>query len=120
LDGNPDLQAAVAGDGVEILAVALEVGCVDALLTGCWQPFVPDRAPGAAYGGNVTAVSEHGVPLRCDAHPTEFARHAGEVGDFDAGDVVTVACVVAVANHAVGDLADLIGYVAKVRQETLP
>ena len=43
------------------------------------------------------------------SHPGELARQVGEVGDFDAGDVVEIAGIVAVAADAIGDLADARG-----------
>jgi hypothetical protein len=47
-----------------------------------------------------------GVFLFGNPHARELARQVGEVGDLDAGDVVEIAGIVAVAADAVGDLAD--------------
>ena len=50
----------------------------------------------------------------------EFARQVGEVGDFDAGDVVEIAGIVAVAADAIGHLADPAGDVVDDLVEALP
>ena len=52
------------------------------------------------------AVAEDGVFLLRDAHPAEFARKVGEVGDLDASDVVEIPRVIAVAANPEGDPPD--------------
>ena len=51
-------------------------------------------------------VGEHRVFLFGNPHARELARQVGEVGDLDAGDVIEIAGIVAVAADAIGDLAD--------------
>ena len=81
---------------------------------------IPDRVDGAADGRDVVGVGEHRVALLGDAHAAEVARQVGEIGDFDAGDVVEIAGVVAVAADAIGDLPDPAGKVVDVLMKAMP
>ena len=65
-------------------------------------------------------VGEHGVSLFGNPHAAELARQVGEVGHFDARDVIEIAGIVAVAADAVGDLADAAGNIGDRLMEALP
>src|ERR1019366_6274712 len=110
----PNLKATIAGARIEILVVALEVGRIGR------QPVIPDRVDGAAYGRDVVAVGEDRVSLLGNANAAEFARQVGKVGHFDAGDVVEVSGVVAVAADAVSHLPDPAGNVLDGLMKALP
>src|SRR5690242_19486515 len=88
LDRHPDLEAAIAGLGIEPLVEALEVGRNGGLVARSGQPVIPDRVDGAPDRGHVVAMGEDCVFLRGDPDAAELARHIGEVGNLDAGDVV--------------------------------
>src|SRR3984957_159941 len=94
---HPDFEAAIAGDRIELFVVAFERGRVGCFQAAGRQPVIPDRVDGAANGRDVLAVGEHGISLLGNANAGEFTRQVGEVGDFDAGDVVEIPCIVAVA-----------------------
>lgn len=66
------------------------------------------------------AVGEDGVSLFGNPHPLEFERQAGKVGYFDAGDVVEISGIIAVAADAVGDLPDPIRDISDRLVEALP
>src|ERR1700722_7507032 len=120
LDGDPDLKTAIAGQRIEILVVALEVGRIGRFQAGRRQPVIPDRIDGAPNGRDVVAVGEDRVFLFGDAHTAEFARQIGEVGHFDAGDVVEIAGVVAIAAYAVRHLPDPVGNVLHRLVKAMP
>src|SRR6266478_4447105 len=103
LNWYPNLEAAIAGERVEVLIVTLEVGCIGCLQSGGRQPVIPDRVDGAANGRDMVAVGEDRVFRLGNPDPAELTRQIGEVGHFDAGDVVKVSGVVAVAADTVGD-----------------
>ena len=69
-------------------------------------------------------VGEHRVALLGNADATEAARQVGEIGDLDAGDVVEIAGIIAVAADAIGDLrfslADARGNVGDLLMEAVP
>jgi hypothetical protein len=67
---------------------------------------IPDRVDGAADGRDVLGVGEYSVFRFGNPHTGELARQVGKVGDLDAGDVIEIAGIVAVAADAIGDLAD--------------
>jgi hypothetical protein len=56
-------------------------------------------------------VGEDSVSLFGNPNFCEFARQIGKIRDLDAGDVVEIAGIVAVAADAVGDLPDPSGNV---------
>src|ERR1700694_388934 len=120
LDRDPDLEAAIAGERIEILVVALEVGRVGRLQSRRRQPMIPDCVDGAANGRDVVAVGEDRVSLFGNPNAAEFARQIGEVGDFDAGDVVEISGIIAVAADAVSDLPEPPGNVPNGLMEPLP
>src|SRR6202035_4929441 len=110
-DRHPDLQSAIAGDRIEFLVIALEVGRIRGLQAGRRQPVVPDRVDGAANGRDVVAMGEDRVALLGNPDPCELARQIREVGDFDACDIVEISGIVAVAADTIGDVADPCGNV---------
>src|ERR1700730_13274604 len=119
-DRDPDFEAAIAGERIEFLFIALEVGCVGALQPRCRQPLIPDRVDGAANGRDVIAVGEDRVSLFGDPNAAEFARQVVEGRHFDAGDGVEVSGIVAVAGHAVSPLPDPAGNVLDRLMKALP
>src|SRR6516165_9396401 len=74
---HPDLEAAIAGQGIKILAVALEVRRIGRLEAGGRQPVIPDRVDRAADGRDMVAVGEHRVALLGDADAAIAARQFG-------------------------------------------
>src|ERR1700712_3890068 len=103
---NPYLQPAIAGRRIELLVVALEGRRIGRLEAGHRQPVIPDRVDGAADGRDVFGVGEDRVFLFGNPHPRKFARQVGKIRDFDAGDVVEIAGIVAVAANAISNVAD--------------
>ena len=81
---------------------------------------IPDRVDGAANGRDVVGVGEHRVFLFGYPRAGKFARQVGEVGNLDAGDVVEIFGIVAVAAEAVGDVADAIRDIADLLMLALP
>ena len=65
-------------------------------------------------------MGEDRIFLFGNAHAAEFTRQIGEVGHFDAGDVVEIAGVVAIAADAVRHLPDPIGNVLHRLVKALP
>src|SRR5580693_2990371 len=65
-------------------------------------------------------MSEDRVALLGNAHAAELTRQIGEISDLDAGDVVEIAGVVAVAADAIGDRPDPAGKALDVLMEALP
>jgi hypothetical protein len=65
-------------------------------------------------------VGEHRVSLFGNPHAAEFARQVGKIRHLDAGDVVEIAGIVAVAADAVGDLPDPAGNVLDLLVKALP
>src|SRR5882757_4023918 len=120
LDRHPDLQSAIAGQRIEALVVALEVRRVRDGHAGLRQPAIPDRVDGAADARDVVLVGEHEIFLRRDPDQGELARQLGEIRDLDAGDVVEIAGVVAVAADAIGQFAELTGNVGALLVEIVP
>src|SRR5215475_7984622 len=102
LHRHPDLEAAIAGLGIELFVIALEVRRVRGLQPRGRQPLIPDRVDGAADRGDVVGVGEHRIALLGDADATEAARKVGEIGDLDAGDIVEIAGIITVAADAIG------------------
>src|SRR3954470_5636284 len=117
---HPDLQPAIAGGAVELLVIALEVRRVRDLEAGLRQPLIPDRADGAADGRNVFGVAEHDIALCRNPHAGELPRQVGEVGNLDAGDVVEIAGIVAVAADPESETADAVGNLADLLVKLLP
>src|SRR5579872_6435103 len=74
LNRHPDLEAAVAGERIERLVIALEIRGIRCLQSRRRQPVIPDRVDGAADRGNVVAVAEHRVALLRDPHAREWTR----------------------------------------------
>jgi hypothetical protein len=60
---HPDFEAAIAGQGIEILVVALEVGRIGYFQSRGRQPLIPDRVDGAADGRDVVAMREDRISL---------------------------------------------------------
>src|SRR3954454_13608083 len=106
LDRDPDFEAAIAGQRVEVFVVALEARRIGRLQAGGRQPTIPDRVDGAPDGRDMVAMRKHRVFLFRNTHATEFARQVREIRYFDAGNIVVVAGVIAIAADAVRDLAD--------------
>src|ERR1700730_10256561 len=119
-DRHPNLQPAIAGERIEVFVVALEVGSVGRFQARGRQPVIPDRVDSTANGRDVVAVREDRVFLFGNPDAMEFARQVGEVGYFDAGDVIKVSCVVAVAANAVRHLPDPAGNVRDGLMKALP
>src|SRR3954453_5499697 len=67
---------------------------------------IPDRVDGAPDGRDMVAMRKHRISLFRNAHAAEFARQVGEIRYFDAGNIVVVAGVIAIAADAVRDLSD--------------
>src|SRR4029077_15690702 len=65
-------------------------------------------------------VGEHGVFLPGYPHVGEFAGQVGEGGDLDAGDVVEIPGIVALAEDAIGHLADPCGNAVDRLMKALP
>src|SRR5207253_9220314 len=84
------------------------------------QPVIPDGVDGAADGRDVLAVRKDRVSRFRYPHAAEFPRQIGEVGDFDAGDVVEISGIVGVATDAVSHLPDPAGDVLDGLMKTLP
>src|SRR5882757_8754209 len=105
----PYFETAIAGERVEILVVTLEVGRIGRFQSRSRQPVIPDRVDGPANGRDVVAVGEDRVSLFGDADAAEFARQVGKIRYFDAGDVIEVSGIVAVAADTVGHLPDPAG-----------
>src|SRR5467141_4379318 len=120
LDRHPNLEAAIAGERIEILVVTLEVGRIGRFQSRRRQPVIPDRVDGAANGRDVVAVREDRVSLFGNPNAAEFARQIGEVGHFDAGDVVEISGIVGVAADAVGHRPDPAGKVRNGLMKALP
>src|SRR6202022_1393662 len=120
LDRYPNLKTAIAAERIEILVITLEVGRVGRFQARRRQPVIPDRVDGPANGRDVVAVAEDRVSLFGDANAAEFARQVGEVRHFDAGDVVEIAGVVAVAADAVSHRPDPAGNVLDGLMKVLP
>src|SRR5262245_39485122 len=74
---NPDLEAAIAGDRIELFVVALEVRRIRGLVAGCRQPVIPDRADGAPDRRHMVAMGEHRIALLGDADAHVAARQVG-------------------------------------------
>src|SRR6267154_3098093 len=89
-DRYPNLEAAITGERIEVLVVTLEVGRIGGFQTGRRQPVIPDRVDGAANGRDVVAMGEDRVSLFGNPHTAEFARQIGEVGYFDAGNIIKI------------------------------
>lgn len=117
---NPDLQPAIAGKRIEFLVVALEVRRVRRLEAGGRQPVIPDGVDGAADGRDVFVVGEDRVFLFGNPHAGEFTRQVGEIGNLDAGDVIEVSGIVAVAADAVRKVADPVRNIAALLVDLLP
>src|SRR2546429_8185186 len=81
---------------------------------------IPDGVDGAANGRDVVAVGEHRISLFGNANATEFGGEVGEVGYFDAGDVVEIPGVVSVAADTIGHLPDPPGNMRDRLVEALP
>src|SRR5579863_1425688 len=71
---NPDFEAAIAGCGIEIRVIALEIRRIGNLEAGSRQPLVPDRIDAASDGRDVLAMREHGITLLRNSHPEERPR----------------------------------------------
>ena len=116
----PNFEAAIARERIEVLVVALETGRVGGFQFRCRQPVIPDRVDGAANGRDVLAVREHRVALFGNPHRRKFPRQVGEIRDFDAGDVVEVSGIIAIAADAVGYFPDPAWNVVDQLAKTLP
>ena len=66
------------------------------------------------------AVGEHGVALSGYPDPAELARQVGKIRHLDAGDVIEIAGIIAVAANAVSDLSDPVGNRARLLVIALP
>src|SRR5256885_17195497 len=77
-DRDPDFQPAIAGRGIELLVVALEIRRVGGLQSRSRQPVIPDRVDGSANGRDVLAMGENRVALFGNPHALEFARQIGK------------------------------------------
>ncbi len=65
-------------------------------------------------------MGEYRIFLLRNPDAAEFARQVGEVGHFDAGDVVEISGIVAVAANAIGNLSDAIGNFTDLLVKALP
>src|SRR5690606_55618 len=119
-DRDPDLHAAVAGARIEFLAVALEIGRIGELMSGCREPLAQDGVPRPPDRGDMAAMREHSVALRGNAHAAPVRRYSGKIAHFDSTDVIEVTDLVAVAAYAVGHVTNLSRNVAEARKEPLP
>src|SRR5579872_2437701 len=119
-DRHPDLETAIAGRGIEALAVTLEIGRIGDPQAGRRQPVIPDRVDGATNARDVLAMREHGIFLLGDAHAHEGPRQVGEIAHLDARDVVEIAGIVAIAADAVGGRSNATGNVIHGLVEALP
>src|SRR6266481_3259144 len=116
----PDFEAAITGERIEIFVVALEVGRVGRFQSRSRQPLIPDRVDGAANGRDVVAVGEHRISLFGNTDAAEFARQIGKIRYLDAGDVIEVSGIVAVAADTVSHLPDPAGKVLHCLVKALP
>ena len=117
---DPDLQPAIAGGRIEFLVIALEVRRVGGFHARSRQPVIPDRVHGAANGRDVRSVSKHDIALFGDPHAPGIRAAVRRSRCFDAGNVVEIAGIVAVAADAIGHLADPAGDVVDDLVEALP
>src|SRR6202023_1332149 len=120
LDRYPNLEAAIAGERIEILVITLEVGRTRRFQSRRRQPVIPDRVDGTANGRDVVAVGEHRISLFGDTNAAELARQVGKIRHLDAGDVIEVSGIVAVAAHAVRHRANPAGNVLDRLMKALP
>src|SRR5580692_717342 len=81
---------------------------------------IPDRADGPADGRNMVAMGKDRIFLFGNPHRAEFARQIGEVGNFNAGDVIEIAGIVAVTADTIGYRTDPAGDVRHRLMEALP
>src|SRR5436190_3775450 len=65
-------------------------------------------------------MGEHRISLFGDTNATEFARQIGKIRHFDAGNVIEVAGIVAIAADAIGHLPDPAGNVLHRLVKALP
>src|SRR6201987_2359302 len=119
-DRHPYLEPAMAGRGIKLLVITLEGRRVRHPEAGVRQPVIPDGINGAPDRGDVVLMGEHRVSLRGDAHAAELARQGGEVGDLDAGDIVQIAGVIAIAADAIGDGPDPVRNVPVLLMKAAP
>src|SRR3984957_11779967 len=117
---DPDLKTAIARDRIEMFVIALEGRRVGDFQAGCRQPMVPDRIDGVTDGGVGGAGGEHGITLLGHPDTRERTRQIGEIGDFNARDVVEIAGIVAVAADAISDFADAMGNIVDRVMKALP
>src|SRR6266851_3177968 len=119
-DRHPNLETAIAGERIEVCVIALEVGRIGRSQTRRRQPVIPDRVDGAANGRDMVAVREDRISLFGNPDAMEFARQVGEVGYFDAGDIIKISGVIAIAADAVSHLPDPAGNVRHRLMKALP
>src|SRR5947209_13385987 len=119
-DRDPYLQTAIARQRIEFFVIALEIRRIGSGQAGRRQPVIPDRIDGAPNGGDVVLVRENSISRFRNPDAAEFARQIGKIRDLDAGDIVEISGIVAVAADAVGDLADPVGDLCNLLAEALP
>src|SRR5450830_702 len=115
LQREPDFHAASTTDRVELVAVALEIRGVCSTMARLGQPFVPDRMPGGADGGNMATMLEHGIVPGSDTQAAPAIRNSAKIIHGHGAQIVEMAGVVIVAAHAIHQLAS-----GNMGQETLP
>src|SRR5436190_3046291 len=117
---DPQFEPAQAGAAVELLAIAFERRAVQRTIPGVSSRVVPDGAPRGSDRRHVVFVFEDRVRLRRNAEPREFRGLLRELAHADTSDVLVGACVVRVADDAVGLLAHLIPDCSEIGHEAIP
>src|SRR5262249_8627939 len=98
---QPDVHATVSGRGIEGIAVPLESRSFSRLVAGFRQPAIPDREPRPANRRHMLRVCEDRIQMRRNTEPAPGCRQIGEVRDLHAADVLDVALIVTVTQHAI-------------------
>src|SRR6266576_6115867 len=81
---------------------------------------IPDRVDGPANGRDVLAMREHRISLCGNPHASKFAGQIGKVGDLDAGDVIEIPGIVAIAADAVGHFSHPVRDITNLLVKALP
>src|SRR5205807_7913005 len=105
---------------VEFLPVALEFRPFRRLISRFRQPLVPNREPRSPNRRDVITMRKHRISLFRNAQTAQLRGDLGKIGHLNTADVFRVASIVALAEYAIGRLADLSGDMAQVRSKSLP